>query len=104
MLARRNEGAPAPRSSLAYIGATWRSAPGVALDVQASALTVRDSADAARQMLVRGVLDLSKRTAVYVAAGRIVNRGAAAAALSAGGNVGAGMTQTGVITGIRHAF
>ena len=50
------------------------------------------------------VHDLSKRTAIYVAAGRVDNGGAAAVALSAGGSVGAGLTQTGVITGIKHAF
>jgi predicted porin len=69
-----------------------------------SKLDYRDSDNDSAQVLVRGIYELSKRTAVYVAAGRINNSGAAALALSAGGSVGAGLNQNGVITGIKHSF
>jgi predicted porin len=104
-LVRDNQGsAAARRSRITYIGATFRAAPTVTVDVQASTLDVRGSDNDARQVLARCVLSMSKRTAVYVAAGRIRNNGLSAVALSAGGSVGAGMTQTGVITGIEHVF
>ena len=47
---------------------------------------------------------LSRRTAVYGAIGRMANDGAAAVALDAGGTVGAGRTQYGVMAGMRHFF
>ncbi|WP_026354413.1 porin [Massilia niastensis] len=104
VLARDNEGALTQRSNLYYVGATWRAAPAFQVDAQVSKLDYRDSDNDARQLLVRGVYELSRRTAVYAAAGRIVNSGSSALALSAGGSVGPGLNQSGVITGIKHSF
>jgi predicted porin len=47
---------------------------------------------------------LSKRTAVYGALGRMKNSGTSAVALDAGGSVGAGLTQNGIMAGLRHTF
>jgi predicted porin len=105
LLRRDNEGsATTPRSLMTYAGATYRISPALTIDAQVSKLDYRDSANDTRQLLVRGVLELSKRTAIYAAAGRVDNSGIAAVALSAGGSVGAGLNQTGVITGIKHSF
>jgi predicted porin len=105
VLARDNEGsATTPRSNMYYVGATYRLTPAFAVDAQVSKLDYRDSDNDSAQVLVRGIYELSKRTAVYVAAGRINNSGTAALALSAGGSVGAGLNQNGVITGIKHSF
>jgi predicted porin len=102
---RNNEGnAVTPRSNLYYIGAAYRITPSITIDGQVGKLDYRDSANDTRQFMVRGVYDLSKRTAVYAAAGRIDNNGTAALTLTAGGTVGAGLSQTGLITGIKHSF
>jgi predicted porin len=54
--------------------------------------------------MLRAIYDFSKRTSTYVAVGHVANKGTAAVALSAGGSVGAGLAQNGVITGIKHSF
>ena len=54
--------------------------------------------------MLRAIYDFSKRTSTYVAVGHVANKGSAALALSAGGAVGVGMAQNGVITGIKHSF
>lgn len=84
IITRNNEGAATqPRSNLLYIGATNNDS---------------------KQVLIHGIDNLSKRSACYIAAGHIANDGTAALALSAGGSVGAGMGQTGIITGIKQSF
>ena len=105
VIARSNEGsATTPRSNLYYLGAAYNVTPLLTIDTQFAKLDYRDSANDTTQLLLRGVYYLSKRSAVYVAVGRIDNSGSAALALSAGGSVGAGMNQTGIITGIKHSF
>jgi predicted porin len=104
VLARDNDGSTTPRSNMVYVGATWRVTPAVSIDAQVSKLDYRNSDSDSAQVLVRGVYELSKRTAVYAAAGRVNNSGSAAVALSAGGSVGAGLDQNGIITGIKHSF
>ena len=42
--------------------------------------------------------------AVYADVGRMKNFGASAVALDAGGTVGVGKTQNGVLAGLRHSF
>jgi predicted porin len=102
---RNNEGSGTqPRSNLYYIGAAYNITPLFTLDGQIAKLDYKASNNDTRQFLVRGVYNLSKRSAVYLAAGRISNDGSAAVALSAGGSVGAGKSSTGLITGIKHSF
>ena len=54
--------------------------------------------------MVEAKYALSKRTVVYTAIGRMDNDGASAVALDAGGTVGVGKTQNGVMVGLRHHF
>jgi predicted porin len=105
LLHRKNEGsATQPRSNLAYIDAAYKLTPLLTIDGQLARLDYRDSGNDSTQLLLRGLYDLSKRTTVYAAAGRIRNNGTAAVSISAGGSVGPGLSQTGVLAGIKHAF
>jgi predicted porin len=102
---RNNQGSSAtPRSNLYYLGLAYVVTPEVTLDSQVARLDYRNSGNDSNEVLLRATYFLSKRTQVYVAGGRMDNHGTAAVALSAGGSVGAGLTQTGIITGIKHSF
>jgi predicted porin len=105
VVARDNEGSTIqPKSRLYYIGLAYNLTPLWTIDGQLAKLDYRATDNDSKQVLVRATYNLSKRTAVYVAAGRIDNAGTAAVALSAGGSVGAGKNQNGLITGIKHSF
>jgi predicted porin len=91
-------------SNLFFAGASLPVAPLFTVDVELSRLDVKASAADSTMVALRGVYQLSKRSAVYAMAGHIRNRANAAVSLSAGGTVGAGMSQSGVMTGIRHVF
>jgi predicted porin len=102
---RNNQGsATQPRSNLIYIGAAYNITPFFTLDGQVAKLDYRATNNDSAQVIIRGIYNLSKRSAVYVAAARINNSGTAAVAVSAGGSVGAGLNQSGIITGIKHTF
>jgi len=105
VLLRDNEGsATQPKSRLYYLGAAWNVTPLLVVDGQVGKLDYRATGNDTKQALIRATYLLSTRTAVYLAGGRIDNDGTAAVALSAGGAVGAGLSQTGIITGIKHSF
>lgn len=105
ILRRDNQGsALQPRSDLTYIGAAYRVTPAFTIDGQLARLDYKNSPNDSTQFLLRGLYDLSKRTTVYVAGGRISNDGVAAVSMSAGGSVGAGLSQTGLLAGVKHAF
>lgn len=74
------------------------------IDVQAAARNTRNSDDDVSMLVARLNYALSKRTVLYTAIGRMDNDGASAVALDAGGTVGAGKTQNGVMLGLRHHF
>lgn len=102
---RDNDGsATAPRSMLYYVGAAYNPTALWTIDGQVARLDYRASANDSSQLLLRATYLLSKRTAVYAAVGRVSNHGTAAVALSAGGSVGAGLAQSGVITGVKVSF
>ena len=103
-ISRNNEGSLTPHSTLYYLGAAYDLTQQLSIDGQLAKLDYRDSANTTSQALVRAVYNFSKRSAVYVALGHISNSGSAALALSAGGSVGAGMSQSGIISGIKHSF
>ena len=105
VISRRNEGSTTQqRSNLVYLGAAYNVTPLLTIDGQIAKLDYKNSGNDTSQVLLRGIYNLSKRSAVYLAIGRIDNDGTAALALSAGGSVGAGKTQNGIITGIKHNF
>ena len=74
------------------------------LDAQASRLDVKDSPNDTTLLAARVMYNLSRRTAVYATVGHVSNRGTATVAVDAGGTIGAGMSQSGIMTGVRHFF
>jgi predicted porin len=91
-------------SDLYFVGAKFLVAPLLELDGQVARLDVKDREDDSTLAVLRLTYLLSRRTAVYTSLGHMRNAGNAAIALDAGGTVGAGLNQTGLSVGIRHAF
>lgn len=101
---RKTHAASDNTADLFYLGVSTPFAPNWVLDSQLARLDIRNSRDASTLLAARATYNLSKRTAVYVSIGHIRNDGAAAIAVSAGDTVGVGMSQSGVMTGMRHTF
>jgi len=96
-----------PRSDLWYAGAVWSVAPALTLDGEVLRLDYAGSADRAWLVAARATYALSRRTALYATAGAVSNEGSLALSVSAGAggsNPQAGVGQTGVTAGMRHAF
>jgi predicted porin len=74
------------------------------IDAQVARRDTKNSSSDVNMLVARLTYSLSKRTAVYTAAGRMANKGASAVALDAGGTVGAGLGQNGLMAGLRHTF
>jgi predicted porin len=91
-------------SDLYYLGASYPVTPLTTLDVQVARRDTKNSASDVDMAVARLTYYLSKRTAVYGALGRMKNSGTSAVALDAGGSVGAGLTQNGLMAGLRHSF
>jgi len=91
-------------SELYYLGVSHPLSPFLTLDAQVARKNVKRSGDDTDMAVARLTYYLSTRTAVYGALGIMDNDGAAAIALDAGGTVGAGKPQRGIMAGIRHHF
>jgi predicted porin len=104
MIQRKTQTAVELDRNLYYAGVSLPLADSWVLDAQASKLDTKDSPNDTTLLTARLVYSLSKRTATYVSLGRVNNSGTAALAVDAGGTVGAGMSQVGIMTGIRHFF
>ncbi|QGZ43357.1 porin [Pseudoduganella flava] len=91
-------------SDLYYLGVSHPVTPLLTFDAQVARKDVKHSGDDTKMIVARLTYYLSTRTAIYGALGRMDNDGAAAVALDAGGTVGAGKAQNGVMAGIRHHF
>lgn len=91
-------------TKLYYLGGTYLFAPQWQLDAQVSRLSVDDTPKKSTLSVARISYLLSKRTALHGSLGYMRNAGGAAVAVDAGGTVGAGLNQTGVMLGIRHTF
>lgn len=104
ILHRERDNAAPLQSNLAYLGVSYPLTPALTLDAELSRLDVKGSPNDSSMLVARGVYALSKRTALYAMLGRMKNKGTSANSLSAGATVGAGMSQTGIMTGIRHTF
>lgn len=104
LLRRDNDGSVTPRSNLWFLGASVPFGSSFVFDGQLIKYDVKDSGNDADMIALRLVDNLSKRTAVYVTAGYIDNKGSAAYSVSGGGTVGTGMSQTGLMVGTRHSF
>jgi len=73
-------------------------------DVQIARRDTKNSNNDVDMLVARLTYAMSKRTFVYGAVGRMDNDGASAVALDAGGSVGPGLAQNGVMVGLRHHF
>ncbi|BEV17306.1 porin [Herbaspirillum sp. DW155] len=91
-------------SDLYYLGLSYPLTTALVLDAQVSRLDVKNSANDVTLSVARLTYNLSKRTALYTSVGYIKNGGTSAVAIDAGGTVGAGKNQFGVMSGIRHTF
>jgi predicted porin len=91
-------------SELFYLGASHPLTAALQLDGQVAVLDVKGSDNDSTLAVLRLTYNLSKRTGIYSAIGRMKNDGTAAVALDAGGTVGAGLGQSGIMAGIKHAF
>ncbi|MES2756004.1 MAG: porin [Pseudomonadota bacterium] len=92
------------KTELYYFGASYPLTPALQLDGQVARHDVDGSANDSTLSVLRLTYSLSKRTAVYSSLGHMKNSGSAAIALDVGGTVGAGMNQSGLSAGLRHAF
>lgn len=105
---RKNEGSTTtPKSQLWYLGASYPVTQAFTLDGEVFKLDYKGTANQATLFAVRGVYNLSKRTAVYGTLGRIDNDGTLALGVSnaaAGNAPAAGTGQTGLGLGVRHSF
>jgi predicted porin len=91
-------------SDLYYFGVSYPVAPQATLDAQVARRDVKHSDADATMLVARLSYYLSKRTAVYGSVGHMKNSGLSAIALDAGGTVGVGRSQNGVMAGLRHTF
>jgi predicted porin len=91
-------------SDLYFLGATYPFTAALIGDVQVSKLNIKGSDSDSSLAVARLTYNLSKRTAIYTMAGYMKNAGTAALALDAGGTVGVGKNQFGIMTGIKHLF
>jgi predicted porin len=74
------------------------------IDAQVARRDTKNSSSDVNMLVARLTYSFSKRTAVYTAIGRMANKGASAVALDAGGTVGVGLGQNGLMAGLRHTF
>jgi len=91
-------------SDLYFLGMSYPVTPLTTLDAQVARKDVKRSDADATLLVARLTYYFSKRTAAYGGVGRMKNSGLSAIALDAGGTVGIGKTQTGVMAGLRHLF
>jgi predicted porin len=104
LLQRRTRALAATDSDLYFIGASVPFAVQWVLDTQYAQLNVKGTSNKSALATARLSYLLSKRTALYTSLGHIRNRGAAALPVDAGGTVGKGINQAGLMAGIRHTF
>jgi predicted porin len=107
LIRRNNQGSVTPRSDLYFLDAAYLLTPALLLDGELSRLIVRDASSNATLLALRATYNFSKLTAAYVTAGHIANGGASAVSVSAGGggtNPGPGVSQMGLMVGVRKFF
>lgn len=100
----RAAGAVNTNSDLFYLGTSIPLSVALVLDAQVARLNVKSSPNDVTLFVGRLTYNLSKRTALYTSLGYQKNGGTSAVAIDAGGTVGPGKNQLGVMSGIRHTF
>lgn len=101
---RRTRSATEVCSRLYFAGLSYPLAPRWVLDSQVGRLVLADSPNDATTVAARVSYAFSKRTLAYASLGHMRNEGRAAYSVSAGGTVGPGMDQSGLMLGLRHGF
>lgn len=104
---RDNEGSARSVGNIYYLGAAYPVTPQVTVDGAVFRHDIHDTEDGSTLVSVRGMYHFSKRTAAYLTAGHIDNRGLSNVSVSsgqAGANPLAGESQNGVMIGMRHFF
>lgn len=91
-------------SNLSYLGVSYPFAPRWTVDLQAARLDISNSPNDSTMVVARTMYAFSPRTSTYASLGHINNGGTAAISLSAGGSVGPGLDQNGLMIGLRHFF
>ncbi|MES2756733.1 MAG: porin [Pseudomonadota bacterium] len=104
IIERATDAAIDTETRLMQIGASYPVAPSVVVDAQVAKLDVKNSGNDSTIAVLRATYSFSRRTATYVSLARMKNEGTAAISVSAGGTVGPGLGQTGLMVGLRHAF
>ncbi|MEO8311537.1 MAG: porin [Caldimonas sp.] len=108
VIRRDNEAnAAVPRSDLWYVGTGYAATPLVKLEFELFRLDSPDHDRRATLAATRATYSLSKRSALYATAGRILNGSALAISVSggaAGSNPLPGSAQSGLAAGFRHSF
>ncbi len=92
------------RSDLYFAGISHPFSSNLVLDTQLARLDIKNSSNDTTLLTARATYKLSKRTALYTSVGHVSNSGTAAVAVDAAGSIGAGMSQTGIMAGVRHFF
>jgi predicted porin len=96
------------QADIVFAGGTYYATPYLALDLQGVRyLQRRENSEGgtnATLLVGRANYFLSKRTTVYTSVGYMFNSTLAANAVAAGGTVGTGMNQLGVMAGIQQKF
>ncbi|WP_144108207.1 porin [Paraburkholderia sp. BCC1886] len=101
---RRNTSAAThSQSDIYFVGATYHVTPALSFDAQALRYLLRETSDSTL-VVARVNYSLSKRTTVYTSLGYVTNSSRGAAPVAAGGSVGVGQNQLGVMSGIQQRF
>jgi predicted porin len=104
LIDRKVHTASVVKSTIYFLGATQPLAGNWVLDAQVARNDVKNSINDTTLYAVRATYNFSKRTGVYSSVGYVKNSGVAALAVDAGGTVGPGLSQTGVMVGMTHRF
>ncbi|AIO34760.1 gram-negative porin family protein [Burkholderia cenocepacia] len=95
------------QSDIVFAGGTYYATPALAFDVQGVRYLQRGERESGTNgtlVVGRANYFLSKRTTVYTSVGYLFNSAQAANPVAAGGTVGLGMNQLGVMAGIQQKF
>ncbi|WP_016835794.1 porin [Herbaspirillum lusitanum] len=102
-IGRKNVSAASYKQDLAFIGASYWTGPW-SYEAELFSYTKRNSPDDSMMLASRITYYLSKRTALYVTGGYLINKGNAANTVDGVTGAGVGMNQVGIASGIRHTF
>ncbi|TDF64934.1 porin [Cupriavidus sp. L7L] len=96
--------APTLRSSLYWIGGSYKIQPALTLAAGVYRNDQRQSSNGAMSYALSAIYAVSKRTEVYLNAAFMDNRGTSTSGVALGGSVAPGVNQTGVVGGVKHIF